>query len=138
MLKAESLIRVRYAETDQMGYVYHSNYLVWMEVARIEMLDRWGLPYARLEADGYLLPVLEARVRYRRPARFDDRVIVEATVKERPVVRWQIDYRIYRQGDPDYLYAIGHTEHSFVDRTGKPVRPPQSFQQRIKTLFTQK
>lgn len=134
MLKTESLIRVRYAETDQMGFVYHSNYLIWMEAARIEMLDHWGMPYRQMEADGFLLPVLEAHVQYHRPARFDDRIVVEVEIREKPIIRWKIHYRIYRQGENVNL-VTGFTQHAFIDSSGRPVKPPEYFREKIRQFF---
>ena len=74
MLSATTEIRVRYAETDKMGVVYHANYFVWFEAARIQLLDDLGLPYNDLEERGYLLPVLECGAKFLQPAHFDDRL----------------------------------------------------------------
>ncbi|MFT5837368.1 MAG: acyl-CoA thioester hydrolase, partial [Candidatus Azotimanducaceae bacterium] len=74
MIHTISTIRVRYAETDRMDVVYHSNYLIWFETARIQMLDQIGIPYREIEARGLFLPVLTVSAEYKRPARFDDRI----------------------------------------------------------------
>src|SRR2546421_8214760 len=79
---SEVSIRVRYAETDQMGVVHHANYLVWFELARSEFCRAHGIDYRQMEAEGFVLPVVEARVRYVSPARYEDEVVVHATVME--------------------------------------------------------
>lgn len=124
MLKATALLRVRYAETDQMSVAYHGNYLPWFEVARTTVLREHGLPYKDLESAGFLLPVLEVTARYLKPARYDDELAITATIAERPGVRFRIDYEV-RRGDE--LLATGHTVHAFIDRSGRPVRPPEAF-----------
>src|SRR5258708_33493210 len=78
----ETTFRVRYAETDQMGVVHHANYLVWFELARSEFCRTHGIDYRQMEAEGFVLPVVEARVRYVSPARYEDEVVVHSTVLE--------------------------------------------------------
>ena len=80
MLYATTEIRVRYAETDKMGVVYHANYFVWFESVRIQLLDDLGLPYNDLEERGYFLPVLECRAKFLQPAHFDDRLTVTVAI----------------------------------------------------------
>jgi len=84
MIHTISQIRVRYAETDRMDVVYHSNYLVWFETARILMLDEIGIPYPEIEASNLRLPVLTASAAYKRPARFDDRLQIHLFMREKP------------------------------------------------------
>ncbi|ADE53754.1 acyl-CoA thioesterase [Coraliomargarita akajimensis] len=124
MIHTVSTVRVRYAETDRMDVVYHSNYFVWFETARILMLDEIGIPYKDLEAQGLLIPVLEASAKYRLPAQFDDRLEIHLFMREKPRARFKFEYEI-RRGDS--LLAIGSTTHGFMDRNGKGLRPPQQF-----------
>lgn len=124
MIESTCNIRVRYAETDKMGVVYHGNYLVWFETARVQMLDELGLPYIDMERDGYMLPVIECSAKFMRPARFDDRVQIHSQIKERPSLRIKVDYRVTCGEE---LLATGFTQHVFVDPQGRPVKPPQAF-----------
>jgi acyl-CoA thioester hydrolase len=121
MITSSAEIRVRYSETDAMGVAYHANYLSWFEVARTEMLAQIGLPYKELEARGYLLPVLEAGLRYIASSRYDDRLIVTATMADLPRVRIRIDYAVHKDGQ---LITTGHTVHAFMNRDGQAVKPP--------------
>lgn len=120
-------MRVRYAETDQMGVVYHANYLVWFEVGRVELMRERGLDYKRMEIEeGCGIAVIEATVRFKAPARYDDELIVETRVlKVRgPVVRF--GYRILRVGD-GLLLCEGETVHIVVGRDMKRARMPKKY-----------
>ena len=110
-----STVRVRYAETDQMGVAYYANYFVWFEVARTDWLREAGLTYRAIEADGVMLPVIAARCAYRASARYDDALTVRATAKLVSAARLAFDYEIT---GPDGLVAEGETVHATVDRTG--------------------
>jgi len=121
MIRSRSSVTVRYAETDMMGIVYHANYLPWFEIARTTMLRELGVPYRRLEEEGFRLPVLELSAKFLRPALYDDTLEVTATVRERPLLRIGIEYEVRRGAE---LLATGTTLHAFVDRGGRPVRPP--------------
>jgi acyl-CoA thioester hydrolase len=121
MIVSRSQIVVRYAETDMMGVVYHGNYLPWFEVGRTTLLKEMGIIYRQLEADGYRLPVLEVAVKYLRPALYDDTITIVTTLREKPLLRIRLDYQVCRGEE---LLATGHTVHAFIDRVGKPVRPP--------------
>ena len=113
---AETRIRVRYAETDQMGVVYYANYLVWMEVGRVELCKACGFNYRDMEReDGIFLAVAEAACRYRSPARFDDEVIIKAWIEEAST-RIVIFHYEMRVAEDDRLLATGHTRHVFVNR----------------------
>ncbi len=91
-------VRVRYAETDQMGIVYYANYLVWFELGRVDVLRSLGLAYSRLESDhGCLLPVIEARCRYRSPARYDDEILIETRPAMLRGTVLKFAYQIYRK-----------------------------------------
>jgi len=134
MIHSISNIRVRYAETDRMDVVYHSNYLVWFETARIQMLDQIGIPYREIEARGLFLPVLSVTAEYKRPARFDDRVEVHLFMKRRPRARMHFEYEV-RRGDE--LLVTGTTSHGFMDRSGKGQRPPQDLLKMIESAWAE-
>jgi acyl-CoA thioester hydrolase len=121
MIQSRAQIVVRYAETDMMGVVYHGNYLPWFEVGRTTLLKELGLAYRQLESDGYRLPVLEVSAKYFRPAVYDDTITIVTTLREKPLLRIRLEYEV-RRGDE--LLATGLTVHAFIDRAGKPVRPP--------------
>jgi len=116
-------VRVRYAETDQMGVVYYANFLVWFEVARVEWLRQGGWSYRDMEHDGTALPVIEAHCEYRHPARYDDEIEIAARATLLTPVRVRFDYDVVRVAD-DTLVAVGHTVHAAVDAGGKPCRLP--------------
>jgi len=120
---SELEIRVRYAETDQMGVAHHSSYLVWFEAGRTELIRDRGRSYAELEHDGWLLVVVEARCRYRRPARYDDVLTVRTHLRALSPATLTFGYEIVRRTDGEAL-ADGYTVHAAVDRTGRPRRIP--------------
>jgi len=125
MISSTTKIRVRYADTDQMRFVYYSKYLEYFEQGRSDLLREIGLPYPEIEKLGYYLPVVEAYVRYIQPARYDDLLEVKTTMKETPAARIRIHYEIARTEDSAPV-AEGHTVHSIMNaQTGKPVRAPQ-------------
>src|SRR5437773_7919503 len=113
-----------------MGVVYYANYLLWFEVGRTDLLRGAGWSYREMEADGYMLPVLEAHCEYRQPARYDDDLDVETSGSLRSPIRVQFDYHVVRPGDGVTL-AVGHTSHAAVDRNGRPCRLPD----RVRELF---
>jgi len=116
-------LRVRYAETDQMGVVYYANFLVWFEVARVEWLRQGGWSYRDMEHDGTALPVIEAHCEYRQPARYDDEIEIAARATLLTPVRIRFDYEVVRVAEGS-LAALGHTVHAAVDAGGKPCRLP--------------
>jgi acyl-CoA thioester hydrolase len=120
------VIRVRYADTDQMGMAYHGNYLRWFEVGRTEMLRALGMSYREVEEAGIRLPVVEARCRYVRPARYDDLLTVETVLARVGRASLAFEYRVTREGTCELL-AHGMTGHCFLDPAGRPVRPPAFF-----------
>lgn len=126
MLEHTTHVRVRYAETDQMGVVYHANYVIWMEVARVEALRSIGLVYAEMEADGYLVAVLGVEVDYRAAARYDELVALTARVTQLQSRKMEIEYEIRRVADSTLL-ATGKTRHLFVTRELKPTRLPEKY-----------
>ena len=123
----ETRLRVRYAETDQMGVVYYANYLVWMEVGRVELCKALGFNYGDMERDdGVLLAVAEACCRYLSPARFDDEVIVKTWIEEANTRMATFAYEM-RLAEGDRVLATGHTRHIFVDREMRRARLPQKY-----------
>lgn len=125
-IRHTTAVRVRYADTDKMGVVYNGNYLTYFEIGRTELLRAIGLPYAEMERSGYLLPLSEANVVYKIPAKYDDILDVTATFKMTPgSATITITYEINRDTD---VIAEGYTVHPFVNAaTMRPVRPPKFF-----------
>ena len=134
MIHSVSKIRVRYAETDRMGVVYHSNYLIWFETARIQMLDQIGIPYREIEARGLFLPVLSVSAEYKSPARFDDHLEVHLFMKKKPRARMHFEYEV-RRGDE--VLATGQSSHGFMDRQGKGQRPPEDLLKLIESAWAE-
>jgi acyl-CoA thioester hydrolase len=116
-------VRVRYAETDQMGVAHHCSYLVWFEAGRTEFIRTRGRSYAQIEADGWLLVVVEARCQYLRPARYDDVLVVRTRLGTIGPATFAFEYEVVRKDDGEVL-ARGTTRHAAVDRTGHPRRIP--------------
>jgi len=117
-------VRVRYAETDQMGVVYYANYLVWFEVGRTDLLRSSGWSYREMEAEGFSLPVVEAHCEYRASARYDDDLEIRTTGTLLSPVRLRFDYQVVRVGDQAAALAAGHTVHAALDASGRPRRLP--------------
>ena len=116
-------LRVRYKETDQMGVVYYSNYLVWFEVARTDFFRAKGFVYNLLEKeDKIYLPVVEAHCRYKAPIKYDDLVIIETTLKEISEKRLTFEYIVKVEGK---IKTKGYTKHVFVDKSGSPIKIPE-------------
>jgi acyl-CoA thioester hydrolase len=133
-------VRVRYAETDQMGIVYYANYLVWFELGRVELLRSLGLAYSRLETDhGCILPVIEARCRYRAPARYDDEILIETRPAMLRGSVLKFAYRIYRKLDQKEkereLLAEGETVHVVCDDQLQRKPLPERYASAIKALM---
>ena len=124
MAAATTTVRVRYAETDQMGVVYYANYFVWFEVARGELLRDCGWTYREMEETGVLLPVIEAQCEYLRPARYDDEIAIRTEATIMSPVRMSFTYEVRANGR-EGLVATGRTLHAAVDRNGRPCRLPE-------------
>lgn len=135
MIRHQTQIRVRYADTDQMKMVYYGKYFEYFEQARSEMLRAVGFPYSEIEKSGIWLPVIEAFAKYRRSARYDDMITVESLLDELPVARVRISYKIF-VGDDREAIVEGYTVHSFLNAsTGKPTRAPAQFLQVLEEAF---
>lgn len=134
MYISETTIRVRYAETDRMGYVYYGNYTQYFEVGRVEALRQLGSSYKDMEDNGVMLPVYTCNIKYHKPAFYDDLLIIKTTIKELPTARITFDYEIYNQNNE--LLNTGNTTLVFIDmKTNRPCPAPKSFIDKIKAYF---
>ncbi|MCF8715767.1 acyl-CoA thioesterase [Joostella atrarenae] len=116
-------IRVRYSETDKMGVVYHGNYAQYLEIARVEWLRDLGVSYRWMEDNGVMLPVVSLQINYKKSARYDDLLTIEARLKKTPTVRIEFDYTIFdEKGD---IIAEANTTLAFINsETFRPMRCP--------------
>lgn len=133
MIRTETTVRVRYADTDKMGVVYYARYLEWFEVGRTEMLREIGLPYAEIEETGVGLPVIEAHCEYKNSAQYDDQILIVSMLHCLPKMKIHIDYEIYNAARQ--LLAQGYTVHIFWSLDGRPVRPPKFFLDALRPYF---
>ena len=135
MFKHTTTIRVRYADTDKMQFVYNGKYLEYFEVGRTELLRYAGLPYSEIEKEGYQLPLREAGLKFKQPAVYDDLLDVEATVKKLYSAEVYISYKITRNGTND-LIAEGFTSHMFIhEDSKKPTKPPKIYIDKLAKYF---
>jgi acyl-CoA thioester hydrolase len=122
-------LRVRYAETDQMGIVYYANYFVWFEIGRTDFCRQHGFAYREMEKqDGLYIMVAEARCRYKAPARYDDDILVRTCLRSARKRVLVFGYEVSRQ-DGDELLAEGETVHVITDRQGRPRALPEKYQE---------
>lgn len=134
MYTFETKVRVRYAETDQMGYVYYGNYATFYEVGRVELFRSLGFSYKALEESGIMLPVMELHSRFLKPARYDEEITVKVYLKEKPSIKIRFDYDLFNQGGE--LLNSGSTTLVFVDmKRNKPCMAPRDFMERVQTHF---
>lgn len=123
MKEHQIIVRVRYAETDQMGVVYHGNYAQYFEMGRVEWLRNIGVSYKWMEENGIMLPVVSLTINYKKPARYDDKLLVKTIFKKLSTVKIEFDYEIY--SEQQELLTIGSSILVFVDmKTGRPIAPP--------------
>ena len=123
MKTQNSFVKVRYAETDQMGVVYHGNYAQYLELARIERLSHLGISYKEMEESGVMLPVYNLEISFKKSAVFDDELRVETSLRKIPTARTIFDYKIYNQDEK--LLTIASTELVFIDmKSNRPIRCP--------------
>ena len=115
------LHKVQYYETDQMKVVHHSNYIRWMEEARIDVLNQLGYPYRRFEEMGYMSPVLHAECEYKKSVKFDDEVKIVVSLEDFGKVKFTLRYDIYNMSEGGCLSACGTTRHCFLNKDGRPV-----------------
>jgi len=131
---AEARVRVRYAETDQMGVVYHANYFIWFEVGRVEFIRQMGLDYKSMEQEeGALIAVVEATARYKAPARYDELLVRTTLAGVRgPIVRFR--YAVLRASD-EMLLCEGETVHMVIGRDMKRREMPERYVERFEELM---
>ena len=127
-------LRVRYAETDKMGYVYYGNYATYFEVARVETMRAFGISYKTLEDDGIMMPVLDYKSKYVRPAKYDDLLTITIFIKSMPTARILFEYEV--KNEEGVLLNVAETTLVFVDmKTGKPCVVPPNFKSMLQPFF---
>ncbi len=127
-------LRVRYGETDQMGYMYYGNYAQYYEVGRVEMLRSLGMSYSGMEADGVMMPVLELKCKYIKPAFYDQEITIKTIVDQLPSARIYFKYELYNEAEE--LINLGETTLVFVDISkNRPTSPPKNFMEKIEKYF---
>ena|SRR5690554_3884961 len=123
--------RIRYAETDQMGVVYHGNYAVFFEMGRVEWLRNTGISYRWMEENGIMLPVVTLTMNYKKPARYDELLTIKTIFKSQTSVKIEFDYEIYNENQE--LLTTGYSMLVFVNKaTGRPTLPPQYLTEKLK------
>jgi len=123
MITHETTVRVRYADTDQMGYVYHARYLEYLEVGRTDLVRHLGLPYASVEERGILMPVIDISIKYKQPAFYDEVLRVRTTVPEMPRASFPFQYEIFNE--KNQLVLTANLRLAFIDKErNRPVRIP--------------
>ncbi len=131
MFTHNSQLRIRYSETDQMGYCYYGNYAQFFEIGRVETLRAIGVSYKSLENQGIMLPVLDLNIKYIKPALYDDLITVKTTIKRTPKVKIEFDYEIFNEDDE--LLTIGSTTLVFINsNTMKPIKAPEEVIEKLK------
>lgn len=134
MIQTKTQIRVRYAETDKMGVVYHANYAQYFEVARTEMFREIGLSYAAMESNGIMLPLVDLYCKYHKPAHYDDLLTILVSIEDMPNVKIKFKYKIFNEDNT--LLTEGYTTLAFIDmKTNRPIRMPEYIAQVVKKYF---
>lgn len=133
MLTNKTTCRVRYGDTDRMGYAYYANYLRWFEIGRSELFRALGMTYREIEDKGILLPVAEAFCKYLTPARYDESIIIQTTLDDKVKGAMKFDYLILNEDGLSNV-AEGYTKHPFVTPDGRVTRPPKF----LRDFITQK
>lgn len=133
MKKFDIEVRVRYAETDQMGVVYHANYAQYFEIGRVEWLRNQGISYKWMEENGIMLPVVSLTMNYKKPAKYDDLLTVTTILKSQTSVKIEFDYEIRNQDGE--LLTTGYSMLVFIDmKSGRPTLPPDYVTERLNML----
>lgn len=134
MVISETQIRVRYSETDQMGYVYYGNYAQYFEVGRVELLRQLGMSYKGLEESGIMMPVISMSSKYLKPAKYDNLLTVRTFIKEKPQFRCKFEYEVLNEMNE--LLHVGETTLVFIDiQTSKPVNNPKQIADKFDVYF---
>ena len=130
MKSHSTYVKVRYAETDQMGVVYHGNYAQYLEIARIDWLGALGISYKKMEEGGVMLPVYELNLKFRKSAKFDDELKIVTKLKRKPGARIEFEYEIFNQGGE--LLTEAETTLVFMDtEKAKPVKCPSQVLEKL-------
>jgi acyl-CoA thioester hydrolase len=133
----ETQIRVRYGETDQMGYVYYGNYAEYYEVARVEMLRTLGTSYKEMETGRVMMPVLDLRCKYIKPARYDELITIKVSIPILPSLRIKFNYELFNEKKE--LINVGETTLVFIDMDkNKPRLPPEDFMNLLAPYFKER
>lgn len=134
MFENATKLRVRYGETDQMGYMYYGNYAEFFEVGRVEMLRSLGLTYSGMEASGIMMPVLELKCKYLKPARYDEEITINVIMDKMPGVKIHFRYELFNEKQE--LIHIGETLLAFINmKSNRPCLPPSDFIEKLKPFF---
>ncbi len=134
MIVAETKIRVRYAETDQMGFVYYGRYAEYYEIARVETMRKIGFTYKEMEDKGVLMPVIEYHINYKKPAFYDDEINLITRIKDLPKLKITFYTECYNQNNE--LLNIGHVTLVFLNKNKKPIQAPDWFYNECEKFFS--
>ena len=124
MIKYDHSIKIYYKDVDQMGIVYYSRYYEYFEEARTELLASIGLDVTEVEKKGIILPVVSSHCNYKRGAKFEQNILVKASIDSKPKSKLHIDYFVFIENEKDFI-VNGYTEHAFVNKRGRAVRAPK-------------
>lgn len=134
MFVSETKVRVRYGETDQMGYMYHGNYAQYYEIGRVDALRQVGLSYKIMEESGVMMPVLEIQSKFIKPALYDDEILIRTILRELPNVRIQFDFELFNQNKE--LVHTANVKLVFVRSSDmRPIRCPENLMETLKPYF---
>jgi acyl-CoA thioester hydrolase len=132
MIESKTTLRVRYSETDQMGFVYYGNYPQYLEIGRVDALKTVGVSYRSMEESGYGLPVKDLNIRYHKAALYDDELVITTQVRNMPTNKIVFDYEIHRGEE---LIINAQTTLFFIDTSKRACRPPAAFVEKIRVYF---
>jgi acyl-CoA thioester hydrolase len=134
MISHNQTVRVRYGETDKMGYVYYGNYALYYEIGRNELMRTLDFPYSKIEEMGVMLAISQMNCKYFKPAHYDDNLTIKSYVKSKPSVKIRFEHEIYNQNNE--LLNRGYTDLVFIDKVKKlPVRPPKTLSDLFDNYF---
>lgn len=135
MITRETQIRVRYADTDQMGYVYYGKYPEYFEVGRVELIRSLGMTYKSVEEKGIIMPVADLQIKYHRPGRYDELLTVRTSLPEKPRSSFLTTYEVLNEAGQ--LLATGTVRLAFIDiARNRPVRAPEYIRQAVESSWT--
>ncbi|MEZ4842242.1 MAG: thioesterase family protein [Flavobacteriaceae bacterium] len=134
MLTHEIKFRVRYGETDQMGYVYYGNYAEYFEMGRVEWLRNLGISYKSMEESGVMLPVVNLNINYIKPAKYDDLLTLKTTLLQKPTAKIEFDFQLFNEENE--LLTKGYTSLVFIDmKKNRPTKAPEYILEKLKNYF---